>query len=736
MGQPWQRQGGSKIPVIWASAKKRIEGPSVEGPTPSPAGPTGPPGPVGGRLGEFWQYWQQLSPFIARNLKNGFPLQWTSRPKPFKAPQPMLTPDEQQAVDQEIARALAAKAISPVPAELATCFSPVFTVPKKDSSARRMIIDLRRVNQYLDVPKFKTTTFREAKQLVTTGCWMAKLDVKDAFWHLPVHPQDRQYLAFEWKGQTYRYNVAPFGLSVSPLLLAKTMRPLIGRVNSKGISCAIYVDDALLVAKSEQECREAVEQIIREFEAAGFLVNREKSVLVPTQQIVYLGVEIDSVTMTCKTPAGKLNKTRMAIRKLMLEPTWTVRAVASFLGLLNSLADSLFQARVFTSGLQQWKNGRLERDWDTPLPPTQSALADLQWWSTNLETLNGRTLLPMKTDGMLTTDASDKGWSAIWEQAGLDPVHSSAYGHFSSNELPRHIAEKEILAVMFGVQAFRSQLQHKVVHLRTDSMVVMRAVNKMGSNTQRIAKLMDELFVLLQMINLQLRATYIPSAQNPADGLSRQKPANSDWQLNPRIFQQCCEIWGRPTIDLFASHENKLLPRYISYGPQPQALSIDAFNTSWTEFSWVNPPFAVLHRTLNKIKCDGTTAIVVFPFWTAAQWINTAIELITDVPLVVNRTYPIHLLPAAFQQANATSANNPTWTTVISRMSGNDSEQKAWKSRWSKHSPDILYSALKEAVQHRGNYGPYTALDSNAILTLCKMLTSSITGSLHWAHED
>lgn len=688
---------------------------------------------VGGRLGKYWELWSSISPYIATQLREGFRLPWISRPARLTPRQPTLNPQESAQVDREIERALEKQAIREIPDSEARCINPVFTVAKRGSEERRMIVDLREVNKLLRVPRFKTTTFREAKLLITPNCWMTKIDIKDAFWHLPVHPSDQPYLAFQWRGKTYCHQVAPFGLSISPLFLAKTMRPLMAKINSSGISSCIYVDDALIVSETQQEAQQATEYTVQTFEEAGFLVNREKSQLIPTQEIVYLGMAIDSKTMTVRAPSGKLNKAKMAIRKMLQMPSWTVRELASLLGLINSLADGLFQTRVFTSGLQQWKKCWQEGDWDKPLAPSTEALGNLGWWYDNLNQLNGRSLLPMRTEGTMTTDASLSGWGAVWESPGLDPIHTS--GLFEQQQMDRHIGEKELLAVILALQAFRSQTQQKAVLLKTDSIVVMRAVNKMGSNAARIAALTDQLFLQLESQQTCLRAVYIPSEENPADRLSRQGPANSDWMLNPKIFKQCCRIWGTPAVDLFASFANRQLPRFYSFTPQPQAAGIDAFSTSWREYSWVNPPFALIHRVLNKIREDQATVLLVFPVWTASPWFNTAVKLIVDVPLVVNRSQPIHSQPMITQQSSV-EPQDPGWTTCISRMSSNASEQQAWKSRWSNLSPNTLYSALEEAVLRRGNSGPFTARDYDAIHTLSLNLASSITGSPPWAHAS
>ena len=69
------------------------------------------------------------------------------------------------------------------------------------------------------------------------------LDVKDEFYHIPVHPLDREYLGFFWSGAYYRWKVLPFGLYSSPYIFAKTVRPVLEYLREIGLRVTVCVDD-------------------------------------------------------------------------------------------------------------------------------------------------------------------------------------------------------------------------------------------------------------------------------------------------------------------------------------------------------------------------------------------------------------------------------------------------------------------------------------------------------------
>ena len=54
------------------------------------------------------------------------------------------------------------------------------------------------------------------KDLLRAGDWMAKIDLKDAYFMIPIGQEDRELLKFQWKDRLYQFNCLPFGLSSSP----------------------------------------------------------------------------------------------------------------------------------------------------------------------------------------------------------------------------------------------------------------------------------------------------------------------------------------------------------------------------------------------------------------------------------------------------------------------------------------------------------------------------------------
>ena len=65
--------------------------------------------------------------------------------------------------------------------------SPIFTILKKDETVR-LILNLKKLNQSIENHHFKMDSIQTVMSLVTPNCWMASLELKDAYYSVKVHP--------------------------------------------------------------------------------------------------------------------------------------------------------------------------------------------------------------------------------------------------------------------------------------------------------------------------------------------------------------------------------------------------------------------------------------------------------------------------------------------------------------------------------------------------------------------
>ncbi|XP_073406275.1 uncharacterized protein [Dendrobates tinctorius] len=135
----------------------------------------------------------------------------------------MKSQTQQEALEMEIAVLLTKQVLVKVPEhEIGIGFySPLFLVPKPDGSYRT-IINLKKLNTFLRLRSFKMESIKSAIKLLFPRCYMAVLDLKDAYYHLPIYRGHQRFLRvavwFKGRIQHFQFAAMPFGLSVAPRL--------------------------------------------------------------------------------------------------------------------------------------------------------------------------------------------------------------------------------------------------------------------------------------------------------------------------------------------------------------------------------------------------------------------------------------------------------------------------------------------------------------------------------------
>ena len=113
-------------------------------------------------------------------------------------------------------------------------YSTYFLVPKKTGDLRP-ILNLKRLNTLIENPTFKMETLVSVLKGLKPGDWLLAVDLKDAYFHIPIHEESCKYLRFSIRGTCYQYKVLPFGLSTSPRVFTKFLAPIMGILRLQGI---------------------------------------------------------------------------------------------------------------------------------------------------------------------------------------------------------------------------------------------------------------------------------------------------------------------------------------------------------------------------------------------------------------------------------------------------------------------------------------------------------------------
>ena len=260
-----------------------------------------------GWLQYFWQEWNKLTldPWVLEMIK-GYKIPFSSPPLNTKIPPFTFSRQEQKVISQEVQSLLDKGPIREAnPGQ--GFVNNIFLVPKS-GQRWRLILNLKLLNSYTVSGHFKMEDIRCVKDLLGKGDFMCKLDLRDAYLSIPVHPAHQKYLRFWWKGNLYQYTPLPFGLATAAREFTEVMKLILASLCSRGLRMVSYLDDLLIIDKCKEAAEQAFQLSKKQLESLGFVVNMEKSLCKATQRIEYLGFIIDLETMTFELPKAKMKR--------------------------------------------------------------------------------------------------------------------------------------------------------------------------------------------------------------------------------------------------------------------------------------------------------------------------------------------------------------------------------------------------------------------------------------------
>lgn len=581
---------------------------------------------MGGRLSRFTVFWEQSlnAPSFLVNILKGYRIPFRGFPKlqiPNLSRVQHFSPEKMALIDEEVSSMLLKGAIREVTAPSLSFVSNIFTVPKKDGG-NRPVINLKPLNsQFLSPPHFKMDTVKDVAGLLRPGDFGASIDLKDAYFHIPVHPSLRKYLRFIWRGKLYEFLVLPFGLSTAPFIFTKVTRPVAAFLRAQGIRLIFYLDDILILGQTFQECLLNVEKAVSLLQMAGFLINWKKSSLVPTQRFLFLGLWWDTVLESISLEERKLTSLQSQASRLLSLKSPNCRSLMRMLGLMTAATPAVPLIRLHCRPLQICLNKFYKTCSDLllPLSLTQEASMELNW-VTNLTMSQCQAPIwaPKLEDADLrvASDAYDQGWGLYFEGQMVSGTWAA---------LARlHINVKEITALLIFLRDYFPSIHRPVrtILWETDSTTALAYISKEGgTHSAPLLKVAQEILFLARDLQVSILPVFVPSEANlHADFASRFKSL-PDLHLLPSIFDKICDLWGVPVIDLFASPKSTQLPRFMAWGNAPSAEAFDALSLPWTfDMAYLFPPLPLVSRVVEKIAQSSGLFILVCPFWPAQSW--------------------------------------------------------------------------------------------------------------------
>ena len=484
---------------------------------------------------------------------------------------------------------------------------------------QRLVIDLRYINQYLHLTKFKYEGLNLIPMFFKKGDYMITFDLKSGYHHVDIHDESQTYLGFSWgegvHRRFYTFRVLPFGLVSACYVFTKLLRPLVKRWRAMGLHAIVYIDDGICGADSREECYKHMKVIVSDLEQAGFVINTAKSHLEPHQVSEWLGFTVDLEEGCFKVPCDKIRRLKSVL--VTISPIGgmiTARSLASVVGQIISMSLALGPVtRLRTRAMYSVLNQR--KCWSDRLRLSRDAQEELSFWQHNIDQFNGQSIVfSAGVTRVVYSDASSTGYGGYTVELGPEYAH----GQWSADELVLSSTWRELKAVYNVLQSFAPKLKGHAVKWFSDNQAVVRII-EVGSRKQHLQEGALSVFEVCFQNNIKLEMEWLPRDYNQlADYVSRIRDYDH-WMLNPAVFQFLNASWGPYTVDCFANQSNKQIARFYSRFWCPGAEAVDAFTVDWQgENCWLLPPLHLVSRTLchARVCCARGTV----PLWKSAPF--------------------------------------------------------------------------------------------------------------------
>ena len=345
-------------------------------------------------------------------------------------------------------------------------YSRMFVITKT-LGGRRPIVDLSTLNLSVDQTSFRMETAQTLFRSLRRNDWMASIDLRDAYLPIPIHRASRSFLRFTAGGRTWQFRVLCFGLSTAPQVFTRVKALVSGFLHQLGVRMLRYLDDWLILASSW-------DQVLSLCQELGIVVNLEKSTLLLSQEIVYLGIRIDLQTFRALATPLRIEKFFSIVEEFLSSKVQSAKSWRVLLGHLTPLThlrpNGQLRMRALQLALQRGWDFRDEEilvPWDTP------SRDDLRWWCAEDRLEEGVSLALRSPDQMFWSDASDQGWEATVADHFVSDVWLEGEALLSINQ-------RELVVVERGLRGLCCWLQGRVVAVFCDNTTAVSYLRRQG----------------------------------------------------------------------------------------------------------------------------------------------------------------------------------------------------------------------------------------------------------------
>ena len=376
-------------------------------------------------------------------------------------------------------------------------------VVQKPNGGIRICIDPKPLNKALQRDHFPMPTLDDVLPKLTNAKLFSTVDVSNAFWHVELDNESSRLTAFETPFGKYKWKRLPFGISASPEIFQRRLIESLDGLN--GIAC--IADDILVYgcgttsadAKADHD-RNFI-ALLKRCRELNIRLNIDKLKLHQTS-VRFMGHELSSKGLI-RDPSKVKAITEMP-------PPTDKQGLQRLLGMVTYLSRYVQNFSNITAPLRELLKSDNEFLWDDEYHG--KALDSLKHSLVSSEAL---AYYDVSKPVVLQCDSSQSGLGAVLLQEGKPVEYASRA--LSDTEKSYSQIEKELLAILFGLERFHTYVYGRRITVETDHKPLITIVKKaLTSAPKRLQRM------LLRILTYDFNLIYKPGTQVIiADTLSR-----------------------------------------------------------------------------------------------------------------------------------------------------------------------------------------------------------------------
>ncbi|XP_024178407.1 uncharacterized protein LOC112184382 [Rosa chinensis] len=406
--------------------------------------------------------------------------------KPSRDAQRRLNPPMMEVVKNEVTKLLDAGVIYPI--SDSKWVSPVQVVPKKGGmtvvkndkgedvpqrvqNGWRVCIDYRKLNSATRNDHFPLPFIDHMLERLAGHSYFCFLDGYSGYNQIVIAPEDQEKTTFTCPFGTFAYRRMPFGLCNAPATFQRCMMALFHDMTEKFME--IFMDDFSVHGNTFDDCLHHLSLVLKRCEESNLVLNWEKCHFMVEEGIVLghvvskRGIEVDKAKIEVieKLPPPVNIK---GIRSFLGHAGFYRRFIPNFSKISKPLCDLLAKDASW-----DFNEACLIAFNEIKRLLTCAPIMCAPVWS-----------LPFE----LMCDASDFALGAVLGQKHGRLMHAIYYASRTLNEAQVNYTttEKELLAIIFALEKFRSYLLGSKVIVHTDHSALKYLLAKKDSKPRLI----------------------------------------------------------------------------------------------------------------------------------------------------------------------------------------------------------------------------------------------------------